>query len=108
MRTRFEKLDLLEQKQLWQAERYKEYYDELTLILREYVEARYNMPALASTTSEIVERWIPQTDYSEAGRQSIERLLNWADIAKFAKGVPPYNYHAEALEEARQLIKRTE
>ncbi len=49
-----EELALLKEKQLWQQGLVKQYYSELTEILRRYFENRYRLPALEETTDEIV------------------------------------------------------
>ncbi|MEL6653145.1 MAG: hypothetical protein AAFQ87_20270 [Bacteroidota bacterium] len=48
------KLSELEAEQLWQSGKAREYYFELSYILREYIEGRFGVPALESTTDDIL------------------------------------------------------
>ncbi|MEL7160067.1 MAG: hypothetical protein AAFN92_04860, partial [Bacteroidota bacterium] len=45
----------LEGKELWQQGQTKEYYSELTRILREYLEGRFDVPAMEMTTRQITQ-----------------------------------------------------
>ena len=56
------KLAQLEEKRLWQKDMVKEYYSELTEVLREYMEVRFDIMALESTTDEIVRDLTHQSD----------------------------------------------
>ena len=100
------KLAELELQQHWQNGRIKIYYSELTHIAREYLERRYDIPALESPSDEIM-RLLMRTDMPATLLPQLAELLHWADLAKFAKGTPPEHFHARALEEVQQLIQQT-
>lgn len=101
------RLHELERQQLWQRGEVKRYQSELTHILRQYLEERFRLPALESTTREIereIERreLLPATDRAKLGE-----LLRMADMVKFAKAEPPADFHAYALQEVRHFVERT-
>ena len=48
-------LQQLEKKELWQRGEVKSYYSELTDIARNYIEEEIQIPAMESTTSELIE-----------------------------------------------------
>lgn len=100
------KLAELELQQHWQKGRIKIYYTELTHIAREYLERRYNIPALESPSEEIM-RLLMRTDMPATLLPPLAELLRWADLAKFAKGTPPDHFHAQAMEEVQQLVQQT-
>lgn len=100
------KLAELEKRQLWQTGQLKQYYSELTYIVREYLEQRYHIPALESPSESIL-RQLESTPLPEPLLPPLRELLQWADLAKFAKGAPPQHYHEQALREARRLIEQT-
>lgn len=100
------KLAELEWQQHWQNGRIKTYYTELTHIAREYLERRYNIPALESPSEEIM-RLLMRTDIPATLLPPLAELLHWADLAKFAKGTPPEHFHARAMEEMQQLVQQT-
>lgn len=100
------KLAELELQQHWQNGRIKTYYSDLTHIAREYLERRYNIPALESASDEIL-RLLMRTDMPATLLAPLSDLLRWADLAKFAKGAPPESFHTQALEEVRNLVEQT-
>lgn len=86
-------LNNLEQKELVQKGEIKEYYSELTDIARNYIEEAIHIPAMESTTSELI------TAIREASTkkkmtltpetvENLERVLRQADLVKFAKSKP--------------------
>ena len=101
-----QKITLLERKRLWERDQIKEHYAELSLILREYLEKRYGVPALESTTMEI-EGLLKKTDFPKVLNLSIQDLLNKSDMAKYAQSSPPAAFHEKAIEKARAIIQET-
>jgi len=102
----WKKLDVLGQKQLWAKGLYKEYCAELTFIVREYLEKRYAVPALESTTDETLEH-LRKTELPERLRPELAELLTKADLIKFAKASPQENFHLDAMAFARKIISET-
>ncbi|MBW6489612.1 MAG: hypothetical protein K0B15_00325 [Lentimicrobium sp.] len=82
-----EELELLKARQLWQKGQVKEYYSQLTDILRDYFEARFGVNALEMTSDEILSAM--KDHLSDAQRYNdLQRILEFADMAKFAKARP--------------------
>ncbi|MDG2436656.1 MAG: hypothetical protein P8L89_06105 [Polaribacter sp.] len=87
------KLNELDEKLLWQNNKVKEYYSELTEIVRGYIERELKVPALEKTTDEIIETL---KDFNEAetistSKETIDKLkalLQEPDLVKFAKSKP--------------------
>ena len=100
------RFDALDRRQLWQKKDLKGYYAELTHIVREYLEKRYQIPALESVSGEIL-RELHQTDFPATLVPDLQKLLSEADLAKFAQSAPPDFYHAEAMQNARRMIAET-
>jgi hypothetical protein len=100
------KLDALAQKQLWHKGLIKEYCAELTFIVREYLEKRYLIPALESTSEEILQT-LEKTDFPEKLRHELNDLLTKADLVKFAKATPPEPFREEAMSFAKKIISET-
>ncbi len=101
-----EKLDLLEHKKLWQEGRVKEYYVELTEIIREYLEGRYNIPARESTTEEII-RDLKRKDITAEQMAQLQDLLQRADLTKFAKSRPGPEENRKSLDVSRNFVQMT-
>jgi len=99
-------LSTLRLEQLWQKGEVKEYQSRLTFIIREYLENRYDVPALESTTEEIVQN-ISNADLDLSDVESLKRILQVADLVKFAKAKPDESIHESFMDEAEGFVKRT-
>jgi hypothetical protein len=92
-------LQKLESKELWQKGEVKSYYSELTNIARNYIEEEIEIPAMESTTSELIaglRRVANQKKLklSAATLENLEMVLMQADLVKFAK-VKPLDFEIE-------------
>lgn len=96
----------LDAKQLWQKGQVKEYYVQLTEIVRGYIEARFDTPALEITTDELIEKARRTKDIIPVAGQ-LETILHTADLAKFAKAQPTPQEHVTAMDLAKVLITAT-
>ncbi len=96
----------LERRQYWQQGAIKTYYSELSRIVREYLEHRFHIPALESASDDIL-HLLTDKAMPEQLIAPLAEFLHWADLAKFAKAVPPEHFHAQALREARRLVDQT-
>lgn len=86
-------LNNLEKKELWQQGEVKAYYSELTDIVRNYIEEAIEIPAMESTTSELIEglKMASQKKKMKLSKETIDSLfvvLKQADLVKFAKSKP--------------------
>ena len=87
------RLNELEEKLLWQNNKIKEYYSELTEIVRGYIERELKVPALENTTDEVLAmiKDFKNLDSIETSKETIKKLkdlLREADLVKFAKSKP--------------------
>lgn len=86
-------LNNLEKKELWQKGEIKAYYSELTDIARNYIEEAIQIPAMESTTSELIEglrkaSLKKKMTLSKETIENLEQVLRQADLVKFAKSEP--------------------
>jgi hypothetical protein len=86
-------LNNLEKKELWQQGEVKEYYSQLTDIVRNYIEEAIEIPAMESTTSELIEglKIASHKKKMKLSQETIDNLfvvLKQADLVKFAKSKP--------------------
>ena len=105
-RIALEQLSELKEKELWQKGEVKAYQSELTHIVREYLENRYHIQALESTTDEIT-RELHRKDVSKAHQEQLTQMLQMADLVKFAKAKPSIDIHDQVWEAARQFVEDT-
>ncbi|SCY56359.1 phenylalanine--tRNA ligase subunit alpha [Flavobacterium caeni] len=86
-------LQTLEKKELWQKGEVKTYYSELTDIARNYIEEAIHIPAMESTTSELIVALRAASVQKKMSLtpetvENLERVLRQADLVKFAKSKP--------------------
>ncbi|MGY5355312.1 hypothetical protein [Wenyingzhuangia sp. IMCC45467] len=86
-------LKSLEQKQLWQNNQVKEYYSELTDIVRKYIGNELFIQALETTTDEMMSLLKTENKQQKLGLdkeilETLRDLLSQADFVKFAKQKP--------------------
>jgi hypothetical protein len=86
-------LQQLESKELWQKGEIKNYYSELTDIARNYIEEEIHIPAMESTTSELIAGLRNAAKHkklklSNETVANLEKVLMQADLVKFAKSKP--------------------
>ncbi len=103
------KLNELDEKLLWQNNKVKQYYSELTDIIRAYIERELKVPALEKTSDEIIETL---NDFYEANtinttKENIKKLKDLfeeADLVKFAKSKPLASEIEEDRKDAEQVV----
>ena len=104
-----QKLHQLDSKLLWQNNKVKEYYSELTDIVRGYIERELHIPALESTTDELIDMLteIYQKKEIETTKETIKKLkalLQEADLVKFAKSKPMAAEIEEDRKDAEEVV----
>jgi len=101
-----EKLSTLREKELWQNGQQKEYHSELTYIVREYLENRYNISALESSTHEILSD-LKKVDFDARFKDNLTEMLSIADLVKFAKAESTEDINNRILDQAEEFVKTT-
>ncbi len=79
-----QRLHLLEEQSIWENGEIKKFYIELSQIIKGYLEARYEIPALESTTEEL-DRLLRGAKMQETLIVEIKNVLIEADLAKYAQ-----------------------
>jgi hypothetical protein len=96
-------LNELEAKQVWQKGQVKEYYVQLTDIVRNYIEERFSTPAMELTTDELLYKVQYHRELMPY-HGLLSGILYTADLAKFAKAEPTPQEHVDAMDKAKQLV----
>lgn len=99
-------LDRIEQLDLLAQGAFRHYYILLSDCLRTYLENRYVIPAMDSTTTEIKQA-LRQSPLTPELTIQIGKLLSEFDLGKFAELQPPLNQARESLAQVRQLVEQT-
>jgi hypothetical protein len=84
----FRELDRLKGEKLWESGRVKQYYTRLTEITRQYIERLYGIPAMESTTDEILQAFHGSNTDDALLDEMLKGLLELADLVKFAREEP--------------------
>lgn len=86
-------LKKLDESQYLMRSEVKEYYSELTLVIRKYLDEKVYDRSLESTTDELISRLQllkegNQFDFSKETLNNLQTILKRADLVKFAKSAP--------------------
>lgn len=98
-------LESLRTKNLWQNNQIKAYYSELSDILRTYIENRYHILAMESTTHEI-DRDLKKV-LDKVDRKTLNEFLTTADLVKFAKANPETVDSEQYMNMVRDFVLKT-
>lgn len=91
-----QKLNQLQDKKLWQTGSVKEFYSELTDILREYMEGQLHFDAMEMISDEIISELKSQNIDANLMKET-QDVLQTADLVKFAKIKPLADENDRAL-----------
>jgi len=97
------KLDAIEEEGAWKKGLVKKYQSDLTYTIREYMEGRYDIQALESTTDEI-SRSLDSTDLDHTQIVELREILQIADLVKFAKATPTNDINEQFLTKAKNFV----
>ena len=101
-----ERLENLKAKNLWENGMEKEYFTDLTDILRDYLYKRCGINAMEMTSRQIMQTLADQSDVRDK-RSYVRKILDVADFVKFAKVRPLPADNVEAFENAVNFVKET-
>lgn len=105
-----DQLSELDKKLLWQNNSIKEFYSELTEIVRNYIESELQISALEQTTDELISVLsdfvtAKTIDTNQSVINKLKALLQEADLVKFAKSKPLANEIEEDRKDAEEVIQ---
>jgi hypothetical protein len=99
-------LDRIEKEAVWRQGKVKQYYSDLSETVRRYLEDQSGIPALESTSDEILHMMRTRTMPAES-QESARTLFKTTDLVKFAKTIPDEAMHATALMLSRRVVETT-
>ena len=100
-------LETLKEKKLWQNDQIKQYYSDLTDILRTYLENRYRISAMEQTTYDIIALMKQQKLTDQEQLNLLSYVLEYGDLAKFAKYKPLPDENDKSLKNAFSFVEQT-
>lgn len=99
-------LEKLKNKKLWEQGMEREYFTELTEILRIYLQSRFRINAMEMTTRQIVEMLESSAEISDK-KEYVKQILDVADFVKFAQLRPLPSENTEAFDNAIRFVNET-
>jgi len=103
--TAFRELERIRSEKLWQKDKEKEYYTDLTDTLRSYLEGRFHVLAMEQTTDEIMEEI--KGLISKEHYKKLEDTLRLADLVKFAKMKPMMDESERCIKDVYAFVDNT-
>lgn len=104
--TALRSLEEIRGKKLWQNNKEKEYYTEITDTIREYLDSRYGISTFEKTTSEIVKE-LEGMDVSGSEWEELKEMFNVSDLVKFAKYKASEGENERAIPVAVRFVNAT-
>ena len=104
--TARERLSQLKNANLWQSGKSKEYYTDLTDIVREYLEGQFNIDAIEMTSDEILQE-VKKLQIDKSILNKLEDTLTTADLVKFAKATPSTTDNQTAFNDINSFVEES-
>jgi hypothetical protein len=101
------KLKELRERKLWQEGEIKQYYIELSDVLREYLEKRYAIKTHEKTTDEIFDS-LKRISITAENRKTLKDILVLSDLVKFAKEKPLPPENEQCMDNAIRFVSATQ
>lgn len=103
----YEMLESLKRRNLVKQHKIKQYYIELSLIVRHYLEDRFDIKAPEMTTEEFLLKTKESGDLSGKQKNLLKDFLLHCDLVKFAKYGPSELESDSSFQSAKKLIDQT-
>lgn len=100
-------LNELRIKRLYENARVKEYFSEISEILRTYLYNRFSISAIEMTTDEILREINKRPIIEEDSLYLIEYILREADLVKFAKHLPESYISDKCMKDSLNFVEKT-
>ena len=101
-----EQLNKIEKDQIWKGGAYKQYHSEVTGVIWMYLSERYQIATFEKTSDEILKQLRYKTVSNDQFMQ-IQKLMQLADLVKFAKTIPSPSDNEGVLAIAKEFIHAT-
>lgn len=100
------RLQQVKDEKLWQSGKIKEFYTEITDILREYMDRRFGINAMELTSEQIL-AFVRKNPEMEEVRQLLRQMLELSDLVKFAKFIPLEDENQRSMSDAFAFVEKT-
>ncbi len=104
--TALASLEKIRSEKIWQQGNAKEYYSSITDTIRLYIEERFGINALESTSEELLAMMRSQV-VDPLSKEKLKQILILSDLVKFAKMIPLEQEHEITLQHAFDFVNGT-
>lgn len=104
--TALRKLEEIDSQKLWQTGHIKQYHSDLTDTVRNYLDERFSLATLESTTDETMDAITEEIMHKDL-ISDLRTILERADLAKFAKFQPLPDENQLSLKYAYRIVEKT-
>ena len=102
-----EKLDIIREQKIWQTGQIKEYHTQLTDVVREYIDRRFEVSSAEQTSDETLRAMRPLLNDKKDLYEQLRKMLTLADLVKFAKWTTTPDENELSLRSAYTFVKET-
>ena len=102
-----EKLDIIREQKIWQTGQVKEYHTQLTDVVREYIDRRFEVSSAEQTSDETLRAMRPLLSDKKDLYEQLRKMLTLADLVKFAKWTTTPDENEMSLRSAYTFVKET-
>ena len=102
-----EKLDAIREQKIWQTGQVKEYHTQLTDVVREYIDRRFEVSSVEQTSDETLRAMRPLLSSQKELYEQLRKMLTLADLVKFAKWTTTPDENEQSLRSAYAFVKET-
>lgn len=101
-------LDRIKTQKLWQQEKIKQYYSEVSNTIRAYIENRFSISAMEQTSAETIGLFKHKKNLVNGETlDQLQHILSLADLVKFAKYTPLTDDNNQTLMNAYFFVNQT-
>lgn len=101
-------LDRIKNQKLWQQEKIKQYYSEVADTVRNYIQDRFDIPAMEQTSAETITVFKTRKELiNNDCLNEVQHILSLADLVKFAKYTPLPDDNNQTLMNAYFFVNQT-
>lgn len=102
-----DRLSAIKNEKLWQQNRPKEFYTQLSDVLRDYISRRFNINASEQTSGDVLNAIYPELKKKKESFVLLQHVFQLSDLAKFAKYQPLIEENEKSLAQAFQFVEDT-
>lgn len=103
----YEQLNKIRDERVWQSGQTKLYHTQLTAVVREYIGRRFDIHSTEKTSDDTLREMQPVLCSQRDLFQELKKMLQLADLVKFAKWTTTSEENEQALSTAYRFVKET-